>query len=110
MDLDTVFSEANQITVYRIVQESLTNIAKHAQATHVSISIREQDGHVWFRIEDDGKGFDVKKCLDKSATEKGLGLAAMYERVRMLGGSLDIWSQETAGTKITFAVPLELGG
>jgi PAS domain S-box-containing protein len=110
MELDTKFSKEGQITLYRIVQECLTNIAKHAQATHVSVVIKEQDGHVYFCVEDNGKGFDVKKCLSKNAPAKGIGLAAMFEQVRMLGGSLDIWSQEAAGTKITFTLPLNVRG
>jgi len=110
MNLDTVFSQESQITVYRIVQECLTNIAKHAQAKHVTITIRERDGHVYFCIEDDGRGFDVKEYLGKSATAKGIGLAAMFEQVRMLGGTLDIGSREAAGTKITFAIPPGIGG
>jgi len=96
--------------VYRIVQECLTNVAKHAQATHVSVTIRKQDDLFFFRVEDNGKGFDVKEVLGKDPRTKGLGLAAMYERTRMLKGSLDIWSQEGAGTKITFTVPLDDGG
>ena len=109
-ELEDLFTREKQITVYRIVQECLTNVAKHAQATHVSVTIRKQDDLFFFRVEDNGKGFDVKKVLGKDPRTKGLGLAAMYERTRMLKGSLDIWSQEGAGTKITFTVPLDDGG
>jgi PAS domain S-box-containing protein len=109
-EMDNLFSQEGRITVYRIVQECLTNIAKHAQATHVSIVIRKQDGQVLFRVEDDGKGFDVKEMLGKDPTKKGLGLAAMHERARMLGGSLDIWSKQGEGTRVTFTVPLQDGG
>jgi len=106
-EMDDLFSYEGQITVYRIVQECLTNIAKHGQATHVSIVIRKEDGRVLFRVEDDGKGFDVKEAFDQDPAKKGLGLAAMYERTRILGGSLDIWSQKGTGTRITFTVPLD---
>jgi len=109
-ELEDLFTREKQITVYRIVQECLTNVAKHAQATHVSVTIRKQDDLFFFRVEDNGKGFDVKEVLGKDPRTKGLGLAAMYERTRMLKGSLDIWSQEGAGTKITFTVPLDDGG
>ena len=109
-ELEDLFTRERQITVYRIVQECLTNVAKHAQATHVSVTIRKQDDLFFFRVEDNGKGFDVKKVFGKDPRTKGLGLAAMYERTRMLKGSLDIWSQEGAGTKITFTVPLDDGG
>ena len=109
-DMENLFSEESEIIVYRITQECLTNIAKHAQATHVLVVVKKEDGHLSFRIEDDGKGFDVQEVLDKDAREKGLGLAAMHERARMLGGSLDIWSQEGAGTRITMTIPLNHGG
>jgi PAS domain S-box-containing protein len=104
-EMEDLFSREGQITVYRIVQECLTNIAKHAQATHVSIDIGKQDDRVLFSVEDNGKGFDVKEAFGQDPAKKGLGLAAMYERARMLGGSLDIWSQEGTGTRITFTVP-----
>ena len=106
MEIDDLFSDEGQIIIYRIIQECLTNIAKHAQAKNVSVVIRKQDHRVLFRVEDDGKGFDVKAALSRNFAEKGLGLSAMNKRVRMLGGSIDIWSQEDKGTKITFSVPI----
>lgn len=109
IEIEDVFTQERQITVYRILQECLTNIAKHARATHVSVTIRRQDDLFFFYLEDDGKGFDVKEVLGKDPRTKGLGLASMYERTRMLGGSLEIWSQEGAGTRITFTVPLDDG-
>ena len=108
-ELEDLFTRERQITVYRIVQECLTNVAKHAQATHVSVTIRKEDDLFFFRVADNGKGFDIKEVLDQDPRTKGLGLAAMYERTRMLGGSLDIWSEEGAGTCITFTVPLDDG-
>ena len=110
MEIEKLFSQEYQITIYRIIQECLTNIAKHAQATHVSISIKKKDGQVIFLLEDNGKGFNVKEILGKDLSKKGLGLSAMYERIRMIGASLDIWSQEGSGTKITFTIPIKDGG
>ena len=109
-EVDGLFSHEGRITVYRIVQECLTNIAKHAQAAHVSIAISKQDGEVLFSVEDDGKGFDVKETFGRDPTKKGLGLSAMYERARILGGALDIWSEKGTGTRITFKVPLDERG
>ena len=109
-EMDDLFSHEGQITLYRIVQECLTNIAKHAQATQVSIAISKQDGGILFSVEDDGKGFDVKEAFGRDPTKKGLGLSAMYERGRILGGSLDIWSEKGTGTRITFKVPLDERG
>ena len=109
-EVEGLFSHEGRITVYRIVQECLTNIAKHAHAAHVSIAISKQDGEVLFSVQDDGKGFDVKEVFGRDPTKKGLGLSAMYERVRILGGSLDIWSEKGTGTRITFKVPLDERG
>jgi len=109
-EIENVFSEEEEITIYRMIQECLTNIAKHAQATHVSLVIREQEGCAFFRVEDNGRGFNVREAFSKDPGKKGLGLAAMYERTRMLGGSIDMWSQEGVGTRITFTVPLDDGG
>jgi PAS domain S-box-containing protein len=109
MEMENLFSQEGQIILYRIIQECLTNIAKHAQATHVSIVIRKQDDRVFFRVEDNGKGFNLREAFSKDPSKKGLGLASMYERTRMLRGSLDIWSQEGKGTIITLTVPLDEG-
>ncbi len=106
-EMDDDFSDEQQITIYRIIQESLTNIAKHARAAHVSIVIEKTADGVHFRVEDDGRGFNVRDAFNRDPGEQGLGLSAIYQRARMLGGSLDIWSQEGKGTKITFKVPLD---
>jgi len=109
-EMEEVFSEEEQITIYRIIQECLTNIVKHAQATHASLVIRRQAGGTLFRVEDNGGGFNVREAFSKDLGEKGLGLNSMYQRARMLGGSLDISSQIGVGTRITFEVPTGGGG
>ena len=109
-DIRDLFSQEAQIIIYRVFQEALANTGKHANATHVSIVIEKKDGSVSFLMEDNGKGFDVEYVRAQASTEKGLGLAAMDERVRMLGGSLDIWSEEGTGTRITFTVPMDEEG
>jgi two-component system sensor histidine kinase UhpB len=80
---------------------------KHAQASRLSVNIKNQNGSVSFSLEDDGKGFDLRQVIEKAENEKGLGLLTMHERVRLLRGSLDIWSQEGKGTRISFTVPME---
>lgn len=109
-EIDNLFSHEGQITIYRIIQECLTNIAKHSHATSVSVIIKKMDEDVIFNIEDDGKGFCVQEAFMRNPGIKGLGLAAMHERIRMLGGLLYILSNEGTGTKIIFSVPLFLGG
>ena len=110
IETGNLFSKEQEITVYRMAQECLTNIAKHAHATHVTVSIHQEDGSVLFRIEDNGKGFDVHEAFHKDPGERGLGLPALHERARILGGSMDVWSRKGAGTKISFTVPLDKKG
>jgi len=95
--------------IYRLFQEAFTNIGKHAQSQTVCVAIKDEGIHVRFSIEDDGKGFDLMGVLSKNGVERGLGLAIMDERVRMLGGTLDLWSQEGKGTRIMFVVPGKKG-
>lgn len=106
-NVERLLSEKDQIILYRIFQEALTNIGKYAQANKVTMAARRQDGMISFLIEDDGRGFDVKEFVVKSGAEKGMGLAAMGERVWMLGGNLNLTSQEGKGTQITFSIPAE---
>jgi signal transduction histidine kinase len=104
--MDHLFPQESRIMIYRIFQEALTNIGKHAQASNLSVAIQCQNGSATFSLEDDGKGFDLSQVVSKSAGERGLGLMTMDERVRLLGGALDIQSQEGKGTRLSFAIPL----
>lgn len=106
MDIDSFFSQNVQIIMYRIFQEAITNIRKHAQATNISVAISKKDDSISFLIQDDGEGFDVKEAMVRNPTEKGLGLATMEERTRMLGGSFDVRSQVGRGTRISFTIPV----
>jgi PAS domain S-box-containing protein len=95
-----------QIVIYRIFQEIFTNIRKHARADHVTISIASKDRRVFFDIEDDGIGCDIERVNSISSAERGLGLAAMEERVKMLDGKFEIFSCIGKGTKIAFEIPI----
>jgi PAS domain S-box-containing protein len=109
-NIDDLFPKAAQTNLYRISQEALTNIVKHAEARHVSFAVKENKGSVTLSIEDDGKGFDVNGVRTLHSPEKGLGLEVMDERARMLGASLHIRSQVGEGTRITLTIPIrELG-
>ena len=111
MDLDDIqelFSQEAQLIIYRIFQESFSNITKYARASQVSLIIKRQDGGVTFQMQDNGRGFNHQKAIAEDITKRGLGLTAMDERARMLGGSLNIWSQEGQGTKITLVVPIKV--
>lgn len=106
-NIEPLLPEKNQIVLYRIFQEALTNIGKYAQAKNVSVIAKKKDGMISFLIEDDGKGFDVREYVLRNGAEKGMGVAAMGERVWMLGGTLDLKSQEGKGTQIRFSIPIE---
>ena len=99
------FSTEQQIVIYRVFQEIITNIRKHAQAGQVSIRIGRNDHEVFFRVEDNGIGFDIERIKSLAATERGLGLATMEERVKMLDGNFEILSRKGTGTKISFEIP-----
>lgn len=100
-DLETVqIDPQTQLTVYRLVQESLTNIGKYAQAEQVTVSVQDFEHHVSVEVHDDGKGFDVATV--KPAAH---GLAGMRHRVEATGGRLSIVSSEGAGTRISAVLP-----
>lgn len=94
--------------VYRIVQEGLTNIVKHAQRpTSVSVIVRRLDRTLQVIVEDNGCGFDVAALGDRSATHRGLGLDGMRERLSLVGGSLEVESAPGAGTTIFARIAIE---
>jgi signal transduction histidine kinase len=90
-----------ETTLYRIVQETLTNVVKHAHAQNVSILLVRRDATVMLVIEDDGTGFDPD-----TVREDGLGLVGMRERVGLLGGRLTIESSPASGTTVAVEAPL----
>jgi signal transduction histidine kinase len=90
-----------ETALYRIVQEALTNVAKHAEATRVSIVVTRRGSSVTAVIEDDGQGFGAG-----GGTGDGLGLVGMKERVGLLGGRLALESTEGAGTTVVAEVPV----
>jgi len=108
--IDHLFPQNQWIAIYRVIQESLTNIGKHARFENASVVIRSHDDKVTFSVEDDGIGFDPEQASMKGVTDKGFGLTTMNERVRMMGGVFDLWSRDGEGTRITFTIPTEVGG
>jgi signal transduction histidine kinase len=90
-----------ETVLYRIVQEALTNVVKHAHARHVSVLLARKDGSVTAIVEDDGRGFSP----DRAAGD-GLGLVGMRERVGLVGGRLVVESSDGGGTTLVAEVPL----
>lgn len=103
-DFDDV-PEAHSICIYRIVQESLTNSARHASAAAIEIALSRGESGIEVSIQDDGHGFDPAH-----ARNSGLGLVGMEERVRHLSGSLEIGSQPGGGTRVVVHLPLAMEG
>ena len=88
---------------YRIVQEALTNVTRHAAATQVKVSLEPKKGMLTLTVADNGRGFDLQEI----AAAECLGLAGMRERAGLLGGSLEIRSRPGKGTKVCFKLPAD---
>ncbi|HQU85669.1 MAG TPA: two-component regulator propeller domain-containing protein, partial [Pyrinomonadaceae bacterium] len=101
-NIDGIFSKDNEINVYRIIQECLSNIVKHSEAKKASVTIFRENQNIVLTVKDDGKGFDPVKGNEK----KGLGLNGISERVKILGGNFSIESEFEKGT--TFLVEIKI--
>ncbi|MHB8076745.1 HAMP domain-containing sensor histidine kinase [Desulfosporosinus fructosivorans] len=100
-----------ETTLYRIVQEALTNVAKYAKARNVSIVLEIRPESVNLIIEDDGVGFNVERVLkERTLGRQNLGLAGMQERSALFGGTFEIESEPGRGTTLYVRLPLERGG
>ena len=103
-------SHNTQINLYRLVQEGLTNVRKHAAASQVTLRLTAAFPKIILRIEDDGCGFDVQKRAKSTGQEKRMGLRSMQERVNLLNGEMILQSNPGLGTKVTIRLPLaEIG-
>jgi signal transduction histidine kinase len=110
LDLDLAYEEGRadtrhapelESTLYRLVQEALTNVVKHAGARRVTVAVIEDDGTVQLSVTDDGAGFQT------DVASEGFGLIGMRERVTLLGGELDFDSQFGAGTTVAARIPVQ---
>jgi signal transduction histidine kinase len=95
-----------ELLFYRVAQEALTNVAKHAQARHVEMELVVRDSEAVLSIADDGVGFEVDRFRRKPSLA-GIGLLGMRERVAYHHGVLDIRSRRNRGVRITVTIPLE---
>ena len=100
-NIDKIFNENEEISIYRIVQESLNNVIKHANATKAVVNIKRTESQVLLKIEDNGKGFEVENV------SSGLGLIGLKERSQLLNGELQVNSKIGEGTKILLELRLE---
>jgi len=95
-----------ETALYRITQEALTNVARHAGAHTVSLLVEARDGSVSLIVEDDGRGFDVASCMTHTQNDRCLGVFGMRERATLLGGALTIESTPGSGTTVFVEMPL----
>jgi signal transduction histidine kinase len=100
LDLSSERGGEEDRIVYRLVQEALTNVVKHAHASHVDLSAEESEGAIRIVVRDDGDGFDTTSTA-------GRGLRGMRERIELFGGKIDVISTPGNGTKISACVPLQ---
>jgi signal transduction histidine kinase len=110
LDVDLAYDRGNETTrlspeleatIYRLVQEALTNVVKHAGATRARVRVEEAGDAVTVTVEDDGHG------LDAAASNQGFGLLGMRERVALSGGELSVKSSQQGGTRVTATLPVE---
>jgi signal transduction histidine kinase len=99
--------EATKIAVFRIIQESLNNIIKHAQASHVNIHLAFEEKNIRIHVFDNGVGFDPDQVKHQHSSRSSLGLAGMEERAVLLGGTVSIQSRIGYGTQVEAMIPYE---
>jgi two-component system sensor histidine kinase DegS len=102
---DRRLSSEVELSVFRIVQEALNNVVKHADATRVSTAVTLSDSAIKVSVQDDGIGFHPPSLTEHPKSSSKLGLLGMQERARLLGGTLKIDSAPGQGTKVTLSVP-----
>ena len=107
---DTTTSSEIATACFRVAQESLTNVARHAQATSVRVEIRQQATELELIVTDNGIGFDVTAARARAAAGASIGLLGMTERVELIGGKLEIISVPSEGTTVRarFSTAIEL--
>lgn len=96
-----------ETTLYRVIQEALTNTARHAAASKVCVQLTCDESSVVVVVEDNGQGFDMAEVLARAGQPNGMGLLGMRERVTLLGGHFEIEAQPAQGTRLTFRIPWE---
>jgi signal transduction histidine kinase len=101
--------DALAICFYRVLQEALTNVVKHAQATHVAVALRCDADTLSLVVEDDGQGFDARAqaAATGASRTRGIGLLGMRERLELLGGRLVITSAPGQGARLAASAPQE---
>jgi signal transduction histidine kinase len=95
-----------ELILYRVAQEALTNVAKHARATTVALDLDRSELDVSISVRDDGRGFELRNATARDDEGLGLGLFGMAERVELVGGWFRIWSRLGAGCEVFAYIPI----
>ena len=104
-NVDEVLSQESEINLYRVVQETISNIIKHSGATEVILRVSRTEGYVEILIVDNGKGFDINsKAFDEA--RQGFGLSGIEERIKFMNGEINIDSELDKGTTLKFKIPI----
>lgn len=106
MPADVALDPLIEVTAFRVIQECLSNIQKHAGATSVHVKLKSVGDHLELMIEDNGRGFDHDEVV-ASAVGQGVGLLGMRERAEIVGGRLSVRSSPGKGCRVTLYVPLK---
>ena len=101
--LNERLEQTTETILFRVLQEIVSNIVKHAEANHVTIQLIRHDNEITLMVEDNGKGFDTSKIQDF----EGIGLRNLYSRVEFLQGSIHFDSSLGRGTTVTVDIPLK---
>lgn len=107
---ECTLDEAMKIAIFRIIQESLNNIIKHAHATHANIYLRFEEKNVRINVRDNGIGFDLERVKQQRSNRPSLGLAGMQERAALLGGTVFVQSRPGLGTEVEALIPYQHNG
>lgn len=95
-----------ETTLFRVAQEAVSNILRHAEAKRVSIRLSQDLGQICLEIKDDGRGFDVARTADEAVSRKHLGLMGIQERMSLVGGEVEIDSAPGEGTRLQVSAPV----
>lgn len=105
--IDDLFTSQDELSIFRVIQECLNNIAKHSQTSSANVLIERHKKLINILVEDFGKGFDTTKHLSSSNKNQSFGLNNIVQRINLLDGKLDIKSKINQGTKIAIEIPIK---
>ena len=103
---DIAFEPQMEIELFRIIQESIINIARHSGAENVFVLMEKRNGQLTIELEDDGCGFDTKSVFNSTESSRGLGLQGMQERASLLNWQCIICSSPGIGTRVSIKLPI----